>query len=149
MYSVNVAHIPGYEIKVVKGTPIVTPLEGKENSFTYASPEFFEINILRNGELHGVLTPGGADDRSPAAIANDPDEMERLIARDRVRFGGIESLGNGKVRVHVPGVGYADLSAVYADTAQGWTVEVEQTNITDAAALEQIVREYRDKELSQ
>jgi hypothetical protein len=58
MYSLKVILIFGYEIKIAKGTPTIKKTEGKE-SFTFYSDEMFELHIMKNGVLHGVLTPGG------------------------------------------------------------------------------------------
>jgi len=57
----------------------------------------------------------------------------------------IESLGQGVTRLHAAGVGYADVAARYSDT-QGWDVEVRQTNVQDAAALDQMVLSFRRSE---
>jgi hypothetical protein len=58
MYEINVLVIHGYELKVASGTPTIKKTAGKE-SLTFYSPEMFELHILKNGQLHGVLMPGG------------------------------------------------------------------------------------------
>ncbi len=67
MYSVNFLIIEGYELKVAKGTPIIKKdvKHGSEwcnrstECLTFYSPEFFELHVMKNGEVHGIITPGG------------------------------------------------------------------------------------------
>ena len=58
----------------------------------------------------------------------------------------IESLGHGVTRMHAAGVGYADVAARYRTNLQGWDVEVQQTNVQDATALDQMVLAFRRSE---
>jgi len=51
----------------------------------------------------------------------------------------IESLGQGVTRLHAAGVGYVDVASRYSTNTQGWDVEVQQTNVQDSAALDQMV----------
>lgn len=58
MYSVNVLIIEGYELKVAEGTPSIK-LNENGKGFTFFSPENFELHVMKNGHVHGVVTPGG------------------------------------------------------------------------------------------
>jgi hypothetical protein len=55
----------------------------------------------------------------------------------------VQSLGHGRTRIGAVGHGFMDVSATYADNPQGWTVSIEQTNITDPRVREEILSEFR------
>lgn len=64
MFSVNFTLIPGYEVKVAKGTPGILAFNAQRPAaaptVTFQSPENFELHIMHNGECHGILKPGGS-----------------------------------------------------------------------------------------
>lgn len=65
MFSVNITLIPGYEVKVVKGTPSILAFNEQRPgapTVTFQSPETFELHHINsgNGECYGIVTPGGA-----------------------------------------------------------------------------------------
>ena len=63
MFTVNFSLIPGYEVKVAKGTPSILAYNaqrpGAAPTVTFQSTETFELHIMHNGQCHGILTPGG------------------------------------------------------------------------------------------
>lgn len=59
MFSVNVMAIHGYELKVAKGTPSIKTDDKHAGALTFYSTENFELHVMKNGRVHGVLTPGG------------------------------------------------------------------------------------------
>jgi hypothetical protein len=60
MYSVNVLIIQGYELKVAKGSPSIKLNEGGKG-LTFFSPQNFELHVIKNDRVHGVVTPGGGN----------------------------------------------------------------------------------------
>lgn len=69
-----------------------------------------------------------------------------LRSKSKPLITSVESLGHGKTRIGADGYGWMDVSAVYADTPQGWTVAIERTNIEDEAVRERMLAEYRRRE---
>jgi hypothetical protein len=58
--KVNINLIPGYRIKVIKGTPHIRVHEQRTNTLVFESYTNFELNITKNGNVLGYVMPGKA-----------------------------------------------------------------------------------------
>lgn len=63
MFSVNVALLAGYKIKIASGNPVMLPYNeqkpGKPLVVTFESDNYFVLHLMRGDSLNAEITPGG------------------------------------------------------------------------------------------
>ena len=59
MFSVDILSIQGYELKVASGSPTIKAND--KGQLTFYSPKTFELHVMKNDRVHGVIKPGGGN----------------------------------------------------------------------------------------
>lgn len=82
MYTVNIALLPGYEVKIASGIPSILAFNAQRPGvpvITFQDTNKFVLNLVKNEEVQAIIIPAG-EDGSSKVFYTDNITLEKLSA---------------------------------------------------------------------